>query len=70
MPPPGRGRPPGHAPVEGAVDDEAEALRQALRSVHWNVSALARQWGCARMTLYRRMARLGVQSPNARDGNG
>jgi transcriptional regulator of acetoin/glycerol metabolism len=38
--------------------------------VHWNVSALARQWGCARMTLYRRMARLGVQSPNARDGNG
>ncbi len=70
MPPSGRGRPPGHAPVEGAVDDEAEALRQALRSVHWNVSALARQWGCARMTLYRRMARLGVQSPNARDGNG
>jgi len=70
MPPSGRGRPTGHAPVEGAVDDEAEALRQALRSVHWNVSALARQWGCARMTLYRRMARLGVQSPNARDGNG
>ncbi|MEK8051654.1 sigma-54-dependent Fis family transcriptional regulator [Ideonella sp. DXS22W] len=48
--------------------EEAEALRQALRAAHWNVSALARQWGCSRMTLYRRMARLGVKSPNARDG--
>jgi transcriptional regulator of acetoin/glycerol metabolism len=58
------------AAVHGDGFGEAEALRQALRAVHWNVSALARQWGCARMTLYRRMARLGVQSPNARDGDG
>ena len=60
------------APVSAAATlqggDDAEALRQALRAVHWNVSALARQWGCARMTLYRRMARLGVRSPNAQDG--
>ena len=58
------------AAVHGDGFGEAEALRQALRAVQWNVSALARQWGCARMTLYRRMARLGVRSPNARDGDG
>ncbi len=57
------------ASLAGAAG-EGEALRQALRAAHWNVSALARQWGCSRMTLYRRMARWGVKSPNARDGDG
>ena len=47
---------------------QAEALLQLLRDAHWNVAAVARQLGCARMTLYRRMARWGIRSPNARDG--
>ncbi len=46
---------------------QAEALLQLLRDAHWNVAAVARQLGCARMTLYRRIARWGIRSPNARD---
>ena len=46
---------------------QAALLLQQLRDAHWNVAALARQLGCARMTLYRRMARWGIRSPNARD---
>ena len=49
------------------VDAAAELLAK-LRQAHWNVSALARALGCSRMTLYRRMARLGIRSPNAQDG--
>jgi len=45
----------------------AAQLLQQLRGAHWNVAALARQLGCARMTLYRRMARWGIRSPNAVD---
>ncbi|MDT7833946.1 sigma-54-dependent Fis family transcriptional regulator [Aquabacterium sp. OR-4] len=68
-PPQAPGRPawPGPA-LPTQAHNEADLLRQALRAAHWNVSALARQWGCSRMTLYRRMARWGVKSPNARDG--
>ena len=47
---------------------QAQALTRQLRDAHWNVAAVARQLGCARMTLYRRMARWGIRSPNARDG--
>ena len=42
---------------------EADWL-QALREAHWNVSAVARQTGLSRMTLYRRMKRAGVVPPN------
>jgi DNA-binding NtrC family response regulator len=40
---------------------------QYLRASGWNLSAVARQIGISRMTLYRRMARYGIQSPNRND---
>lgn len=49
-------------PVE---DDEAgkQLLFQYLRASGWNVSAVARQLGVSRMTLYRRMRRHGITGP-------
>ncbi|CAG9181563.1 sigma-54-dependent Fis family transcriptional regulator [Cupriavidus pinatubonensis] len=49
---------------------EAMLLTQYLRASGWNLSAVARQIGISRMTLYRRMERYGIQSPNRRDGEG
>ncbi|MGM9427301.1 sigma-54-dependent Fis family transcriptional regulator [Hydrogenophaga sp. MI9] len=46
------------------TDDGPEALLQALRTAHWNVSAVARAMGLSRMTLYRRMKRAGIVPPN------
>ena len=43
---------------------EADRLRQALRASGWNVAAAARALGVSRMTLYRRMARWQIVSPN------
>ena len=43
--------------------DPADELRTALRRSGWNVSETARQLGVSRMTLYRRMERLGLQLP-------
>jgi transcriptional regulator of acetoin/glycerol metabolism len=43
--------------------DEVGVLLAALRAARWNVSAVARQLGCSRMTLYRRMKRCGIRSP-------
>ena len=58
-------RPGAAARVSGAPDDgHPDTLRQALRAAHWNVSAVARQMGLARMTLYRRMKRAGIVPPN------
>jgi sigma-54 dependent transcriptional regulator, acetoin dehydrogenase operon transcriptional activator AcoR len=45
-------------------DDAGGGLLQALRGAQWNVSAVARQLGVSRMTLYRRMKRAGIVSPN------
>ncbi|KOC89296.1 sigma-54-dependent Fis family transcriptional regulator [Winslowiella iniecta] len=42
---------------------EAEQLLQSLRAAQWNRAAVARQLGISRMTLYRRMQRLGIRSP-------
>jgi sigma-54 dependent transcriptional regulator, acetoin dehydrogenase operon transcriptional activator AcoR len=53
---------PHRLPPEGML------LMQYLRAASWNLSAVARQIGVSRMTLYRRMARYGIQSPNQRDG--
>jgi len=50
------------APHAG-VAPEAQLLVQYLRAAHWNISAVARQLGVARMTLYRRMKRFGIESP-------
>ena len=58
-----------HQPQLSHTDaDPADDLREALRLSGWNVSAAARQLGVSRMTLYRRMERLGLRSPNKTDG--
>jgi transcriptional regulator of acetoin/glycerol metabolism len=55
---------PGEHPPEAAL------LLQYLRAAQWNVSAVARQLGLSRMTLYRRMHRFGIVSPNQQAGDG
>ena len=55
---------PHRLPPEGML------LMQYLRAASWNLSAVARQIGVSRMTLYRRMARYGIRSPNQRDAGG
>ncbi|WP_367395049.1 sigma-54-dependent Fis family transcriptional regulator [Cupriavidus sp. Agwp_2] len=70
--------PPQAAPVAGdsaaapfdphQLPPEGMLLMQYLRASGWNLSAVARQIGISRMTLYRRMERYGIQSPNRRDG--
>lgn len=63
------------APVASAeaasypLPPEGMLLMQYLRAAGWNLSAVARQIGVSRMTLYRRMERYGIQSPNRRDGD-
>ncbi|WP_455813639.1 sigma-54-dependent Fis family transcriptional regulator [Pseudomonas graminis] len=47
-----------------ALPDEGQQLVACLRAARWNHSAVARQLGISRMTLYRRMQRYGIQSPN------
>ena len=49
---------------DNRLNGDPDALLQALRAAHWNVSAVARQMGLARMTLYRRMKRAGIVPPN------
>ncbi|WP_066740512.1 sigma-54-dependent Fis family transcriptional regulator [Cupriavidus sp. D384] len=51
-----------------ALSPDAMLLMQYLRASGWNLSAVARQIGISRMTLYRRMERYGIASPNRRDG--
>jgi transcriptional regulator of acetoin/glycerol metabolism len=66
-----RGAQPGPRFAERCAEhfaDDAATLQAALRAAQWNVSAVARQLGCSRMTLYRRMARWGIRSPNQQDG--
>ncbi|RPX12317.1 sigma-54-dependent Fis family transcriptional regulator [Pseudomonas aeruginosa] len=46
-------------------DDEARHLLAALRERHWNISAVAEQFGIARSTLYRKMKKHGISQPNA-----
>jgi transcriptional regulator of acetoin/glycerol metabolism len=58
------GRPPSAWQSAGEHPPEAVLLLQYLRAAQWNVSAVARQLGLSRMTLYRRMHRFGIVSPN------
>ncbi|GGY01616.1 sigma-54-dependent Fis family transcriptional regulator [Litchfieldella qijiaojingensis] len=44
-----------------------DPLHQALRRHHWNISAVARELGLSRPTIYRRMKRLGIVPPQQRD---
>lgn len=50
--------------------DSPSTLLATLRQVQWNISEAARLLGVSRMTLYRRMKRAGIQSPNQSDGAG
>lgn len=59
-----------HEQEPQALPPEAMLLVQHLRVCGWNLSAVARQLGMSRMTLYRRMARYGIQSPNRSDSTG
>ena len=43
--------------------EPALALRELLRREHWNVSAVARELGVSRPTVYRRMRVLGIEPP-------
>ncbi len=54
----------------GEHPPEAVLLLQYLRAAQWNVSAVARHLGLSRMTLYRRMHRFGIVSPNQQSGDG
>ncbi len=49
---------------EDELPADAALLVQYLRAAQWNVSAVARQLGLSRMTLYRRMHRHHIVSPN------
>ena len=51
------------APSTLAESADAAALREALRSHQWNISAAARSLGVDRTTMHRRMRRLGVGLP-------
>ncbi len=54
-----------HAAVQTVADPASDdALLEALTQAQWNVSAVARQLGLSRMTMYRRMKRAGIVSPN------
>jgi transcriptional regulator of acetoin/glycerol metabolism len=55
------------APAPLVLPPEAQLLQQYLRAAHWNVTAVAKQLGVARMTLYRRMKRWGITAPNLHD---
>ncbi|QUN26152.1 sigma-54-dependent Fis family transcriptional regulator [Cupriavidus sp. KK10] len=69
LPQPGPAQSPAAAPFDPhQLPPEGMLLMQYLRASGWNLSAVARQIGVSRMTLYRRMERYGIQSPNRRDG--
>lgn len=54
-------------PGPDQADTPARQLEAVLRACRWNVTLAAARLGVARMTLYRRMKRLGVTSPNRMD---
>ena len=65
---------PGAVPAHCAPDlpaaeaaTPAQELEALLRACRWNVTLAAARLGVARMTLYRRMKRLGIISPNHLD---
>jgi len=62
-----RGGAASSAQAPAAANTDAALLLQYLRAAQWNVSAVARQLGVSRMTLYRRMQRWGIESPNRLD---
>ena len=51
-------------PAPAAGDGQAERLREALRRLRWNVSAVARGMGVDRSTVHRQMRRYGIVPPH------
>lgn len=54
------GRPPGRPPARLAPDDERAELEAALERHRWRREAVARELGVSRVTVWRRMRRLGL----------
>lgn len=52
------------SPVDAAAHSERDALVQVLREHHWNITHAARSLGTCRATVYRRMQKLGIVTPN------
>ena len=50
-------------PGRPCLSSDAQALHRQLCAAHWNITAVARDTGLSRMTLYRRMKRWGIRSP-------
>jgi DNA-binding NtrC family response regulator len=50
-------------PAESSYEDERSRIVSALASVEWNRDHAARILCCSRMTLYRKMAKFGISSP-------
>lgn len=59
------GRIAGHPAVTRPMDP----LHEALRRRRWNISAVARELGLSRPTIYRRMKRLGITPPHQHDAS-
>lgn len=58
--------PPAALESATAVPESAERLLGVLRRQRWNVAAVARELGVARVTVYRRMEKYGIVVPNWR----
>ncbi|MCW2240226.1 sigma-54-dependent Fis family transcriptional regulator [Azospirillum canadense] len=56
--------PAGGLPPSVTADEQADRLREALRRLHWNVSAVARDMGVDRSTVHRQMRRYGIVPPH------
>ena len=50
-----------------AQNDESAALLHALKQNRWNITLAAKALGICRATLYRKMDKLNIVAPNARD---
>lgn len=56
--------------IDGGTGGAPEGWLGVLRASGWNLSQAARTLGVARMTLYRRLKKAGIESPNRRDAGG
>lgn len=54
-----------HRADEGLTSIERELLLSALSGAHWNKSEAAKRLGCSRMTVYRKMAKYGIDERHA-----
>ncbi|WP_280553622.1 sigma-54-dependent Fis family transcriptional regulator [Halomonas sp. 25-S5] len=59
--------PEGLAP--GVMLRGEDPLQETLRRHHWNISAVARELGLSRPTIYRRMKRQGIVPPHQQDAH-